>query len=90
MINHSLRYIQVKFQLFSTVICYKICNLIDTHYMQCDVTRCVICISKKLNITTRSRKRITKILPKQLYCEFKCSLQHNQGKYWEKICVTGL
>lgn len=30
-----------------------------------------------LNILTRNR--ITKILAKKLYCEFKCSLQCNQG-----------
>ena len=44
MINQSLRTcIQVQFKLFSTVLYYKICNLM--HTMQCDVTRCIICIS---------------------------------------------
>ena len=37
---------QEQFQLFSIVICSKISNLIDT---LCDGTRCVICISNKVD-----------------------------------------
>ena len=43
--------------------------------MQCDVTRCVICMSNT------GTCKVTKVLAKKLslYCEFRCSLQCNQG-----------
>ena len=52
----------MQFQVSSLVICYKISNLIDT-LAQCDVTRCVICVSSiMLNIT---RNRVTKVFQSQ-------------------------
>ena len=42
--------------------------------MQCDVTRCVICISSNIEYFNKEQGFFTM----KLYCEFKCSLQCNK------------
>ena len=58
--------------------CYTVQNKQSHRHSLCSVMSHVVLFaySIKLNISTRSR--VTKVLQKKLYCEFKLSLQCNQ------------
>ena len=61
------------------------CNLFVKYYakesitfiMQYDVTRCVICISNN-NVEHLDKEQSSKISPKKLYYDSKCSMHCNQ------------
>ena len=57
--------------------------------MHHDVTSCVICISNNVELL---EKRVTKILPKRLHCDFKRSLHCNkkvQQNFFAKALCKG-
>ena len=75
-INDSLR--TYKGSCFFFLLLYTIGNLI---------ARCVICIFKKLNISTKNT--VTKILKKRLYCEFKLIFPMQSRKCWTIVRFIG-
>ena len=82
MINHSLRTCKCSFSYFLL--------LYSNRYSSYSVTSHVVLFAYSIKLNISTRKRVTKIRPKKLYCEFSRFLQCNEeNMYLIKFRVAG-